>query len=109
MNQCDNFSNTTMMQTIDETQKINNDMYNQVLKTVDLVKELDYIDKNALPTIFNMKMQDKFHHAVEAMQVSRDHRAEMANPYRMVAKLENIQSKKIRLIEDNSFKIKFLS
>ena len=42
------------------------------------------------------------------MKVSRDYRIGIADPYRMVAKLENIRSKKLQLIQDNSFKIKFL-
>jgi len=44
------------MKTIKETRKISDAMHNWFLKTVDVVRELDYIDKNALPAVFNMKM-----------------------------------------------------
>ena len=86
---------------INTTKDIDNAIYNQFKTTVETLQELDYADSRAIPALFNQKMEDKMNTRVAAMQVSRDYRLGISDPFRAVAKIERARKRNQR--DEKSF------
>lgn len=76
---------------VDKIKNIDNAIYKQFKTTVDILQDLDYADARTIPALFNQKMEDKMNVKVAAMQVSRDYKLGIADPFRTVAKIERMR------------------